>query len=106
MSVAVKLCKGCQNVFPLESGYYKAGPKVYQKLCMKCHNQKRYDYDFNNKYEKKIIGYMKIDEEIRKKIEYDIYVRINFKEIAIKYDLNYQSLLRWKNKNQIPVYKI
>jgi len=98
-----KLCQGCQMVYSLNGGFYKAG-KSYQKLCIKCHNKKRYDYDFKSNYTKKIIGYDKLDEELRKKIEYDIYVRINFKDISKKYDLNYQTLLRWNKTGKIGQY--
>ena len=100
----VKLCCKCEKVKTLEGGFYKAG-KSYQKLCIPCHNEKRYEYVFNKSYKPKITGYMKLPEDIRKKVEYDIYVRINFKVIAKKYNLKYQTLLLWNRKKQIPDHK-
>jgi len=107
ITTPVKLCSKCQKVKTLEGGFYKAG-KSYQKLCIKCHNEKRYEYAFNKAYKKKQLGYLKLPEDLRKKIEYDIHVRINFKEIAEKYKaqgIKYQTLLVWNRKKQIPTYK-
>ena len=36
-----KKCTGCEIVYPLNSGYYKAGGSSYQKLCKVCHNKLR-----------------------------------------------------------------
>ena len=102
----VKLCCDCQKVKTLEGGFYKAG-KSYQKRCIPCHNEKRYEYAFT-KHNKKPTGFMKLDEDLRKKIMYDIHVRINFKDIARKYQANgikYQTLLVWNRKGQIPTHQ-
>ena len=95
-----KLCKKCDTVKPLEGGFYRAG-NSYQKYCIPCHNKKRNDYTFVYKYEKKPKGFYKLDEDIRNKILYDISVRINYKEIAEKYGLNYNTLLSWKRKGYL-----
>jgi len=93
----VKLCVGCQEVKPLSTGYYKAGVS-WQKRCKKCYLVK------TKKYIKKPQGFYKLDKEIQEKIKYDIYVRVNYKEIAKKYNIKYPTLLNWKLKG-IPAYK-
>jgi hypothetical protein len=101
----VKFCKGCQTVKNLSDSFYKAGSS-YQKLCKLCHNKKRCEYVHNgSKYIKKIKGFDKLDKELQNKIIYDIHIRINYKEIATKYGISYQTLLNWKKKG-IPLYKI
>ena len=93
----MKLCRKCEKVKPLEGGFYKAGAS-YQKYCIPCHNERRYDYAQTYKYEKKPKGFGKLSEDIRKKILYDISVRLTYKEIAEKYDIKYMTLLSWKRK--------
>lgn len=95
-----KLCRNCNEVKNLENGFYKAGIS-YQKYCKPCHNNKRNDYYRSYKYEKRPTGFLKIPEDIRKKILYDISVQINYKEIAEKYNINYGSLLNWKRKGML-----
>ena len=106
----VKLCQSCNNIKPLDGGFYKAG-NSYQKRCKLCHNKKRLDYPItpNKNYERKPTGFIKLPEDLRNKIIYDIYVRVNFKDITKKYidvypKLNHQSLLRWNRAGQIPKY--
>jgi len=96
-SKPMKLCRKCEKVKPLESGFYRAG-KSYQRYCIPCHNARRYEYAQNYKYEKKPKGFSKLPEDIRKKILYDISIRLNYKEIAEKYELKYTTLLSWKRK--------
>ena len=105
----VKFCISCEDVKPLEGGYYKAG-KSWQKRCIKCHNKKRLDYTNNTKYKHKITGFKKLPEELQKKIIYDVYVKINFKDIFNKYNkeypqLKHQTLLRWNRAGQIPKFE-
>lgn len=100
----VKLCKNCNIVKPIEKEFYKAG-KSYQKYCKICHNKKRNTYKNTSNYVKKGTGFNRLDEDLRNKIIYDIYVKTNFREIAKKYDgIKYQTLLIWNRKNQIPLY--
>ena len=105
----VKLCVGCQQVKPLEGGYYKT-KNCWHKYCKKCHNAKRNDYPPSKyTYIRKPTGFKKLDEELQKKIIYDLYVGINFKDIYRKYketypNLKYHSLIRWDRLNQIPEY--
>ena len=105
----VKLCVGCNKVKTLSDGYYKAGNISYQKLCKLCHNEKRSEYIHNGtKYIKKPTGFLKLPEDLQKKIKYDIKIRINFLNIAEKYKdegIKYQSLLNWNKKKQIPEYE-
>ena len=100
----LKLCCDCKVVKPLSGGYYKAG-NSYQKRCKNCHNVKRSQYNNTSNYVKKPTGFKKLDSELQKKIMYDIYVRINFKDIALKYpEVKHQTLLLWNRKNLIPKY--
>ena len=95
-----KLCRKCNEIKPLEGGFYKAG-KSYQKYCIPCHNAKRNDYANNYKYEKIPKGFLKLPEDIRNKILHDISIRINFKEIAEKYGVKYNTILSWKRKGHL-----
>ena len=108
----VKLCQTCDKVLPLNSGFYKAG-NSYQKRCKSCHNKKRLDYPItsNQNYKPKQTGFKKLPEDLRNKIIYDIYVRVNFRDITKKYidvypKINHQSLLRWNRAGQIPKYPL
>mgnify|MGYP001563671381 CR=1 FL=1 len=95
-----KYCKMCEEVKPLEGGFYKAGVS-YQKYCIPCHNKKRYEYAHTYKYVKKPKGFQKLPEDTRKKILYDISVKINYKDISKKYNINYITLCSWKRKGLI-----
>lgn len=105
----VKLCSKCQKVKPLLTGYYKAG-KSWQKFCKPCHNERRNEYENPTNYKKTPTGFMKLPEELRNKIIYDIYVRVNFKDIQKKYIKEYPNmtsyitLLKWNKAGQIPKY--
>jgi len=104
-----KWCRGCDKVFSLE-GFYRAG-KSWQKDCKKCHNLKRNKYKHSRVYIKKPTGFLKLPEELQKKIIFDVYIRINFTDICKKYKdeypgvLNHSSLLRWNRTNQIKKYQ-
>ena len=105
----VKLCSKCNIVKPLEGGYYKAG-SYWQKLCKTCHNVSRMNYA-NNKppYVRTPTGFKKLPEDLRKKIIYDVHVRVNFKDIWKKYkdeypQIKHQTLCKWARLNQIPGY--
>lgn len=105
----VKLCVKCQKVKTLEGGYYKAG-KSWQKYCKICHNERRVEYGSTKTYTPKPTGFKKLPEELQKKIIYDVYVRVNFKDIYTKYKGDYpqvkhQTLLRWNRLGQIPAYE-
>lgn len=106
----VKFCAGCNKIKSLHDNFYKAGKVSYQKHCKTCHNVKRREYIKNNPYLLKGSGYKRLPKEIRDKIEYDRYIKINFKNIYKKHKdeypkLNYQTLLRWHRQGQIPEYK-
>jgi hypothetical protein len=96
-----KLCTKCDKVKSLAGGFYKAGTS-WQKYCIPCHNSQRYNYAPSNKpYIKVLKGFAKLDEDIRNKIIFDISVRINYKDISKKYNINYQTLLSWKRNKTI-----
>jgi len=108
---AVKLCIRCNSVKSLEINFYRAGPS-WQKLCKICHNERRLEYKFTRAYVIRPTGFKKLPEELRKKIIYDVYVRLNYRDICRKYKdeyknlLKYQTLLRWANSGQIPKYAL
>ena len=107
----LKLCTNCNVVKNLKEGYYKAGSS-WQKFCKVCHNSKRMEYPCSNKpYIPKPKGFKKLPEELQKKIIYDKYVRVNFKDIYNKYkddypQINHHSLLRWNRAGNIPEYTV
>ena len=99
---AVKLCVGCQATKNLSGGFYRAG-NSWQKYCKPCHNTRRNNTPRVSKYVKKQTGFGKLSPELQEKIKYDIYVRINFKDISKRYpEVKYQTLLLWNRKKQIP----
>jgi hypothetical protein len=102
----VKLCVQCNTVKSLSGGFYKAG-NSWQKRCKLCHNAKRCEYIHGgSNYTARPKGFAKLPEDLQKKIQYDIKVRVNFKDIANKYKdegIKYQTLLNWKRKG-IPPY--
>jgi hypothetical protein len=104
----MKYCSKCLIVKELEEGYYKAGSS-WQKLCKICHNESRIQYASNKVYTPKITGFLKLPEDLQNKIIYDIYVRINFKDIYKKYkdeypQIKHQTLLKWNREGQIKTY--
>ncbi len=110
-----KKCVCCEKpskiyYFETDGGFYKAG-KSWQKRCKICHNEKRLEYPMSRKpYKPKKTGFAKIPEDLQKKIIYDVYVRVNFKDITNKYKAEYpklkhQTILRWNREGQIPEYK-
>ena len=106
-SPQVKLCPDCNFVKPLETGFYRAGTKNYQSRCKPCHNKRRNNYApsiSNQTYIKKKIGFEKLDEKIQKNIIYDLYVKLNFKKISQKYNLNHTTTMRWRRTGKIPDY--
>jgi hypothetical protein len=106
----MKYCSKCEKVKELSGGFYKAG-NSWQKLCKICHNERRIEYASNRVYIPKAIGFKKLPEDLQNRIIYDIYVRINFKDITNKYKTEYpklkhQTLLKWNREKQIPKYQI
>ena len=106
----MKYCCKCEKVKELKGGFYKAG-NSWQKLCKICHNERRIEYAQNNMYKPRPVGFKKLPEDLQKKIIYDIYVRINFKDIYNKYkdeypQIKHQTLLKWNREKQIPTYKL
>ena len=109
--IDVKLCPKCNKVKPLENAYFYRAGTSWQKFCKPCHNNRRNEYPNPNHYKPRTKGFMKLPEELRNKIIYDIYVRVNFKDIYKKYIkeypdemCSYSSLLRWSNDKKIPKY--
>ena len=91
--MATKHCKQCDQSYNVIECFYKASGNAYQSLCIKCHN--------NNRYTKKTIGFKKLSIETRQGILADIRAKLSYKKIAEKYDIKYQTLIVWKNRNTI-----
>jgi hypothetical protein len=106
----MKYCSKCEEVKEMTNNFYRTGATAYQKYCKICHNERRSLYKSNSVYIPKTKkGFAKLPEELQKMIVYDIYVRINFKDIIRKYivqypNLRHQSLMRWNRLKQIPKY--
>jgi hypothetical protein len=98
--MSVKLCVGCQEVKPLETGYYRAGNVSWQKNCKICHNKKR----SVKIYVRRPKGFAKLPEETKANIIYDIHVKVNYRDISTKYNIKYPTLLSWKRKGLISTY--
>ena len=98
-----KNCKQCKQQKDI-SNFYKSYNNIYASLCKKCHNSKRADnYRLNPETRKPLkgTGFKKLNEDIRIEILSDISKGIKFKEISKKNNVNYCSLLRWKNQGQL-----
>ena len=105
----VKLCVKCEKVKPLQGGFYRAGTS-WQKYCKICHNERRATYPKSIRtYTPKPTGFKRLPDELQKKIIYDVYVKINYKNITRKYEKEYnikhQTLLKWAKSGQIPKYE-
>ena len=102
----MKLCTACSMVQPIEEDFYRAGP-YYQKYCKMCYNDKR-KKTYKEKHVKRITGFAKLPTELQKNIAYDHSVKINFADIAKKYEnqwpLKASQLNYWNRKGQIPKY--
>ena len=88
-----KKCMQCDRVL-LISDFYDAG-KYKQKLCKSCHNS------IKKSTVKKMKGFAKIDDTIKRSIISEIEQHIPYKQIAINHDIKYLTLLRWKKQNTI-----
>lgn len=97
----LKYCEGCDKVKSLYKDFYRGGKNSFQKYCKPCHIENRKKYKKSNSYKKRPTGFKKLQDETRKNILNDIRVRINYKKIALKYNLNYLTLLRWKREGQL-----
>ena len=102
MSPQLKLCRKCDCVKDLNQDYYRAG-KYYQKYCISCHNEMRNLWVNKSKslYKKRPVGFARLPSSTQESILYDLSVRINMKEVAQKYSLNYQTLLAWKKRGYL-----
>ena len=106
-------CIKCDEILPYDYFYNFYYPKKnrYQcfSSCKKCWAVYKRSWYLKNS-ERKGFGFVKAvpDEEKRKRIIQDVKERYDryeywgfWKELAEKYDLNYQSLCRWKRDGEI-----
>tara|TARA_R110000803_G_scaffold3847_2_gene13128 strand:+ start:31 stop:441 length:411 start_codon:yes stop_codon:yes gene_type:complete len=102
----MKKCLKCLEEKEL-TNFYKVNEFYYQSKCKTCHNTDRKKYPINSKkyynYKKKGTGILKLGEEKRNGIKNDILGgKLNYKEICLKHDLKYQTLISWIRKGQLP----
>lgn len=106
-------CLKCDEILPYDYYYnfYYPEKKKYQLFttCKKCWAVYKREWYLKNS-ERKVFGFARAvpDEEKRKRILEDVkerYERFEYwgywKELAEKYDLNYQSLCRWKREGEL-----
>lgn len=96
----MKYCKECDKELP-KTDFYKTVGNCVQTLCKVHTNEKRKQYYKDNPKPKKVKGFIKLDEEIRKLILEDLKNNMKIKPLAVKYDLNYNTLLNWKKTGQL-----
>jgi hypothetical protein len=97
--IEMKFCKECDKEIP-KSDFYKTYLKSVQTLCKVHSNLKRIA---NNRKitPKKVLGFMKLDEEVRKNILKDIESGMKLTKVAIKYDIKYPTIIGWRKKHEL-----
>jgi hypothetical protein len=88
-----KLCCDCHETKSLETDYYRAGLKCYQKRCKPCHNKTKKKIYINkgsalSNFDKDVIKIM--SEELRRG------VKLN--ELSKTYNIKYSRLHNWARK--------
>lgn len=96
--VKTKKCKDCQEVKPLDTDFYKAGPS-WQSRCKRCHNKNRVNYKNNAGYVRR--PYKFKNEDFIKKIKELRKQNKKWKIIAQEVNIPYQSLIQFKRLNNI-----
>jgi len=99
----MKNCKDCNNTFDLNAFYFSKG--YYESYCKVCSNERRKNLH-KKVYKKKLNAYEKMDKDILRAISRAIYEGTKLKDIALKYDLNYNTLVTNKYKGRIKEYDI
>ncbi len=89
-----KLCVNCNETKDIEK-FYKAG-KYRQKHCKSCFNRLTVDKRVENKNYK--IGFNNLTLEQRNAIADDIKSGMKLKQVAIKNNIGYQRLRRFKQR--------
>ena len=97
----MKFCKECNADKPLTE-FYRTRGNCYQTLCKYHTNQLRMRQN-REKNPKKVVGFMKLPEEVRTNILNDLQSSMKIRRIAIKYEINYSSLLKWRNAGQLQI---
>lgn len=98
---SVKLCTKCDIVKDVNDFYSTGRRNQRHKYCKICHNINRQNYK-NKKLDPPKTGFLSLDKEIQRKIQYDIHVKRSFKYIASHYNIKYSTLLYWKKKGIRP----
>ena len=100
-SDGLKNCKECSTYLDKENFYLIHG-NTFSTLCKEHSNQKR-KINRRNNYKKKITGFQKLPEDIRKSIIEDIKNKIKYRKISNTYNINYATLMNWIHTKQILV---
>ena len=88
-----KLCCECQETKPLETGYYKAGLKCYQKRCKPCHNKTK-----KKIYVNKGTALGNFDKTIIKIMSEELCRGVKLKEISKSHNVKYSRLNNWARR--------
>lgn len=99
----MKNCKDCNNILDEDAFYYSKG--YYESYCKICSNTRRKQL-YKKVYKKKQLTYEKMDKNILRSISRAIYDGTKLKDIALKYNLNYNTLITNKYKGRIKEYSI
>ena len=100
----MKFCKECGTEKP-KTDFYKTRGNCVQTLCKYHTNQLRMK-QHRAKTPKKVLGFVKLPEETRTNILNDIQSSMKIRRIAIKYDINYSSLLKWRKEGQLAINRV
>lgn len=95
----MKFCRECDTEKP-KTDFYKTRGNCVQTLCKYHTNQLRMKQN-REKNPKKVLGFMKLSRETRTDILNDLQSSMKISRIAIKYNINYSSLLKWRKEGQL-----
>ena len=96
--MATKVCLECK-ILQSTNNFYKAG-KFLQSRCKPCHNNTRSQFKYT-KRPKKPTGFAKLTFEKQVGIIKSIKDGTKLQRVAHEFEIQYQSLLKWKNKGLI-----
>ena len=99
--IEMKFCRECDKEIP-KTDFYKTIGESVQTLCKVHTNKKRLKHYKDNHKPKKVLGFLALDENIRKQILEDVNInKMKIRPIAQKYKIKYPTLLNWKKTGQL-----
>ena len=88
-----KLCCDCHETKSLETDYYRAGSKCYQRRCKPCHNKTK-----KKIYVKKGTALDNFDKGVIKKMSDELWSGNTLMKISKTHNINYSRLNNWARK--------